>query len=115
MIFQKALCTFYYYIFFTCILCCKGTVVIAALNLVDYLTYKLDNGIIPINIYIDLSKAFVTLTHSILLDKLSHYGVNGVAKELLQSYLSNRHQVVDFNGSTSNTLEIKTGVPQSSV
>ena len=79
------------------------------------MTYKLDNGIIPINIYIDLSKAFDTLIHSILLDKLSHYGVNGVAKKLLQSYLSNRHQVVDFNGSTSDTLEIKTGVTQGSV
>ena len=88
---------------------------LAALNLVGYLTYKLDNGIIPINIYIDLSKAFDTLIHRILLDKLSHYGVNGVAKQLLQSYLSNSHQVVDFNGSTSDTLEIKTGVPQGSV
>ena len=41
---------------------------------------------------------------------MSYYGVNGVAKNLLQSYLSHRHQVVDFNGSTSDTLEIKTGV-----
>ena len=49
------------------------------------------------------------------MDKLSHYGVNGVAKKQLQRYLSNRHQVVDFNGSTSDTLEIKTGVPQGSV
>ena len=93
----------------------KHSTEIAALNLVDYLTYKLDNSIIPLNIYIDLSKAFDTLIHSILLDKLSHYGVNGVAKKLLQSYVSNRHQVVDFNGSTFDTLEIKTGVPQSSV
>ena len=43
---------------------------------------------------------------------MSYYGVNGVAKNLLQSYLSHRHQVVDFNGSTSDTLEIKTGVPR---
>ena len=93
----------------------KHSTELAALNLVDYLTYKLDNGIIPINIYIDLSTAFDTLIHSILLDKLSHYGVNGVAKKLQQSYLSNRHQVVAFNGSTSDTLEIKTGVPQDSV
>ena len=93
----------------------KHSTELAALNLVDYLTYKLDNGIIPINIYIDLSKVFDTLIHSILLDKMSYYGVNGVAKNLLQSYLSHRHQVVDFNGSTSDTLEIKTGVPQGSV
>ena len=93
----------------------KHSTELAALNLVDYLTYKLDNDIIPINIYIDLSKAFDTLIHSILVDKLSHYGVNGVAKKLLQSYLSNRHQVVDFNGSTSDTLKNKAGVTQGSV
>ena len=93
----------------------KHSTELGALNLVDHLTYKLDNGIIPINIYIDLSKAFDTLIHRILLDKLSYYGINGVAKKLLQSYLSHRHQVVDFNGSTSDILEIKTGVPQGSV
>ena len=88
---------------------------LAALNFIDYLTYKLDNSIVSINIYIDLLKAFDTLTHSMLLDKLSYYGVNSVAKNLLQSYLSHRHQVVDFNGSTSDTLEIRTGVPKGSV
>ena len=58
----------------------KHSTELAALNLVDYLTYKLDTGKIPINIYIDLSKAFDTLIHDILLDKMSFYGVNGVAK-----------------------------------
>ena len=63
----------------------KHSTELAALNLVDYLTYKLDTGKIPINIYIDLSKAFDTLIHDILLDKMSFYGVNGVAKKLLKS------------------------------
>ena len=46
---------------------------------------------------------------------MSYYGVNGVAKKLLQSYLAQRQQVVDFNGFISDTLEINTGVPQGSV
>ena len=45
---------------------------------------------------------------------MSYYGVNGVAKNLLQSYLVQRQQVVDFNCFISDTLEIKTGVPQGS-
>ena len=52
---------------------------LAALNLVDELTYKLDRGIIPINIYMDLSKAFDTLIYEMLISKLKHYGVRGKA------------------------------------
>ena len=53
---------------------------LTALNLVDYLTYKLDNGNIKINNYIDLSKAFGKLIHGILLGEMNYYGVNGVTK-----------------------------------
>ena len=66
----------------------KHSTELAALNIVDNLTYKLDSGLIPINIYRDLSKAFDTLLHDILLDKMSYYGVNGVAYNLLRSYLT---------------------------
>ena len=47
--------------------------------------------------------------------KLSYNGVNAVAKNLLASYLSHRNEVVDFNGSISDTLKNKTRVPQGSV
>ena len=46
---------------------------LAALHLIDYLTKQMDVGEIPINIYIDLSKAFDTLDHTILLAKLRYY------------------------------------------
>ena len=93
----------------------KHSTELAALNIVDNLTYKLDSGLIPINIYLDLSKAFDTLLHDILLDKMSYYGVNGVAYNLLRSYLTQRQQIVEFDGFLSKSLEIKTGVPQGSV
>ena len=75
---------------------------LTALNLVDELTYKLDRGIIPMNIYIDLSKAFDTLVHDILISKLEHYGVKGEAINLIRSYLHQRQQLVEFNGCLSD-------------
>ena len=66
--------------------CSNHSTELAALNLVDELTYKLDRGIIPMNIYIDLSKAFDTLAHEIL-SKLEHYGVKGEAINVIRSYL----------------------------
>ena len=63
---------------------------LAALNLVDRLTYKIDRGKVPLNIYINLSKAFNTLHFEILLDKLAYYGIKGIGNSLICSYLTNR-------------------------
>ena len=60
-------------------------------------------------------KAFHTLNYSILLHKLSYYGVKGIAYSLIQSYLTQRQQVVEYNGCRSEKLLITTGVPQGSV
>ena len=88
---------------------------LAALRLVDDLTNEMDNFNVPINMYIDLSKAFDSLNHSILLNKLRHYGISGCSYELFCSYLSNGLQFVAFNGKMSTKLAISTGVPQGSV
>ena len=74
---------------------------------------NLDN--VSTYIYIDLSKAFDTLDHSILLDKLSYYGICGVENLMLRTYYSNRHQYVEYNGSKSETKSISIGVPQGSI
>ena len=66
-------------------------------------------------VFLDLSKAFDTVSHDVLLSKLEHYGIRGTPLKLLESYLSNRHQFVTVNGHKSETKEISIGVPQGSV
>ena len=75
----------------------------------------MDRGKIPLNIYIDLSKAFDTLNFEILLDKLAYYGIKGIANSLIRSYLTNRKQIVEYDNILSNLLIVKSGVPQGSV
>ena len=66
---------------------------LAAFRLVDHLISEMDNNNTPVNVYIDLSKAFDTLNYSILLLKLKYYGVNRCPNKLLCSDLSGRLQV----------------------
>ena len=69
-------------------------------------------GNTPINIYIDLSEAFDTLDHTILISKLQHYGA---ALQLLVSYLSNRKQFVQYGDILSQKTDILMGVHQGSI
>ena len=50
----------------------------------------MDNGKFTIGVFIDLKKAFDTVDHSIIVTKLDHYGIRGVAQKWLSSYLENR-------------------------
>ena len=87
------------------------------LELIDRITQHLDKGTTPINVhvYLDLSKAFDTLDHNIMLHKLKYYGIEGTALRLFESYLNERQQYVDLDGTTSNNNRILTGVPQGSI
>ena len=60
----------------------------------------------------DLSKAFDTLNHKILLNKLAHYGIRGTTLTWFTSYLQNRLQYVNIDGYKSVMLPITCGVPQ---
>ena len=75
----------------------------------------LNNKEAVFGIYLDFSKAFDTIQHDILLEKLEHYGIRGIMLNLMKSYLSNRHQLVFKGDLQSELLMITDGVPQGSV
>ena len=68
-----------------------------------------------VSVFLDLSKAFDTINHDIMLSKLEFYGIRGIALNWFKSYLYERKQYVTYNGTQSNTLEMNCGVPQGSV
>ena len=87
----------------------------AILSITQQIQEAINKDKIAIGIFIDFQKAFDTVNHSILLDKLNHYGVKGSANKWFESYLNNRKQFVTINGINSDTTNIKHGVPQGSV
>ena len=66
-------------------------------------------------IYFDISKAFDTVSHSILLSKLWSFGITGVLWTWFKNYLSDRHQSVYINSYLSSSLPVTSGVPQGSI
>jgi len=87
----------------------------AALEFMDNVIHSMDCGEVPISVFLDMSKAFDTIDHEILLNKLQYYGFNSRAIELMTSYFKNRYQYVQYNETASLPMQIQTGVPQGSV
>ena len=83
--------------------------------LYDKISSAIENNELTLGIFIDLSKAFDTVDHEILLAKLQHCGIRGVAHRWFSNYLNNRKQFVQFNENKSSCHVIKCGVPQGSI
>ena len=88
---------------------------LALMDLVDNISKNIDEGNYSIGIFLDLSKAFDTIDHTILLDKLCRYGIRGVTLNWFKHYLNDRKQFVSYNNTTSVSMKVTCGVPQGSI
>ena len=77
--------------------------------------FHMDKRLFSSGIFIDLKKAFDTVNHGILLNKLEHYGFHGIINDWFSSYLSNRTQTTELKCRISDKAAITCGVSQGSV
>ena len=87
----------------------------ALINTREKVRAALDQNKVSCGIFVDLQKAFDTVNHEILLDKLNYYGFRGVSNTWFRSYLLDRKQKVCINGFESQIKPVHHGVPQGSV
>ena len=88
---------------------------IAATLFLDEIRKNTDDGKLTGAIFVDLSKAFDTLSHSKIIENLPSYGIRGKEKELFTNYLFNRKQAVRFGSHFSASCNVTCGVPQGSI
>ena len=87
----------------------------ALINLTESIRQSLDEGNFGCGIFLDMQKAFDTVGHKILLNKLEYYGIRGVCNDWFKSYLSDCKQFVSINSYNSDLMSVDFGVPQGSV
>ena len=87
----------------------------AIITLVEKVSRVLDSGKIIVGVFLDLKKAFDTVDHDILLNKLYAYGIRDNIYDWFKSYLTDRKQFVGYNDSKSDIKHVSHGVPQGSI
>ena len=93
----------------------KHSTELAVIELIDRVLLNIDNKQVPFAVFMDLAKAFDTLEHKILIDKLQHYGIRGISLMWFESYLSKMTQYVEIDNFKSSPQTFTTGVPQCSI
>ena len=89
-----------------------STTVDCLVDLIEEIYTCLDQGDYAVSMFLDLSKAFNTVNHSILLSKLLSYGIQKPHIDWFKSYLNKTMQRVFVNGNISDTMPITSGVPK---
>ena len=83
--------------------------------MIDQINKNFEKSQYTVGIFIDLTKAFGTVDHNILISKLENYGVRGVNLKWFKSYLNNRKQFISYNNSSTSYKNMTCGVPQGSI
>jgi hypothetical protein len=86
----------------------------AIIDVFDFVTKMKSNNLLVLLLFIDISKAFDSLSHCILLEKLHYYGIRGIVHHWFMNYLKNRYHYVAFSNHKSSLTSIQIGVPQGS-
>ena len=87
----------------------------ATLDIINTIQNNFDRRLFTCGIFIDLKKAFDTVDHEILQQKLYHYGIRGIINNWFSSYLHLRTQTTNIGSHISDKATVKCGVPQGSV
>ena len=87
----------------------------AILDIINDIQANMNQRLLSCGVFIDLKKAFDTVDHEILLNKLNHYGFRGIINDWFSSYLNNRTQTTQVGQHISDKAIITCGVPQGSV
>ena len=93
----------------------KHSTMHTTLLIADKIQKAIEDGLFSCGIFLDFSKIFDTVDHSILIRKLSHYGIRGITNDWFTSYLLNRRQHVSIGSTESDDIFIAHGVLQGSV
>ena len=88
---------------------------LALVTLLEYISKAMDKNLYTVGVFVDLRKAFDTLNFEVLLNKLNHIGIRGIANTWVRSYLTNRKQYVVINTASSKMNVVRQGVPQGSI
>ena len=83
----------------------------AIVDIVRAIQSNMDKRLFTCGIFVDLKKAFDTVNHQILLNKLNHYGFRGIINNWFESFLCNRSQTLEINKQLSDAALISNGVP----
>ena len=87
----------------------------ALIEMTEQIKEACDRSLYACGVYLNLKKGFDTVNYKILLSKLNHYGIRGIANDWFKSFFVNRTQYTNINVSNSNPEKVMYGVPHGSV